>query len=124
MSKLNRSLSKRSNCPIATTLDIVGDKWTLLIIRDIGLFGRHRNKDFQDAGEGIPTNILANRLKMLVEKGVLEKRPYQDNPPRFDYHLTESGKGLVTVIRSMALWAEKNIEGIRIPEIVRKSDRS
>lgn len=117
MKKIDYSVSKRSLCPIATTLDMIGDKWTLLIIRDIGLFDKHRNKDFQNAGEKIPTNILANRLKSLVENGLLEKHLYQNNPPRYEYYLTDAGKGLLPVIKSMAVWAQDNIDGIRIPEI-------
>ena len=117
MKKLNTTVSKRSLCPIATTLDIVGDKWTLLVIRDIGLFDKHRNKDFQEAGEGIPTNILADRLRRLVELGLVEMRLYQNNPPRYEYHLTSAGKGLLPVLKSMALWAQKYIKGINIPEL-------
>lgn len=119
MQKLNKSVAKRSNCPIATTLDVLGDKWSLLIIRDISLFDKHRNKDFQEAGEAIPTNILANRLKQLVELGLLEKRPYQDNPPRYEYHLTEAGKGLRPVLESMALWAKQYVSGIKLPRTKR-----
>lgn len=106
---------RRSDCPIASTLDIVGDKWTLLLIRDIGLFGKHRNKDFQNADERIPSNILASRLKRLVEQGLVEKRRYQKHPPRYEYHLTKPGKELLPVIKSMAKWGERNIGGVKIP---------
>ena len=101
---------------MATALDVMGDKWTLLIIRDIGFFGRHRNKQIQEAGEGIPTNILADRLKKLVDQGLLDKRPYQDNPPRFQYHLTEAGEQLIPVVMAMARWAGNNVIGIRMPD--------
>jgi DNA-binding HxlR family transcriptional regulator len=117
MTKLKKSVSRRSSCPISTALDIVGDKWTLLIIRDIGLFDKHRNKDFQDAKEKIPSNILAVRLKSLVEYGLLEKRLYQKNPPRYEYHLTDTGWGLIPVIKSLAVWAKDNISGIKSPEL-------
>ena len=117
--KLPKRLAKRSDCPIATTLDVVGDKWTLLLIRDIGLFGKHRNKDFQQATENIPTNILANRLKQLVADGLVEKRLYQEHPPRYEYYLTESGKGLIPVIKTMAQWADRYIEGVTIPGKIR-----
>ena len=110
---------QRSSCPIASTLDLVGDKWTLLVIRDIGLFDKHRNKDFQDANEGIPTNILANRLKLLVEQGLLEKRLYQEHPPRFEYHLTKAGRDLLPVVKAMAKWGVTNIKGTKIPAAVR-----
>ncbi len=116
MKKLGKSVSKRTACPIATTLDIIGDKWTLLIIRDIAIFNKHKNKDFQDAGEKIPTNILADRLKDLVSNKLLEKRLYQNNPPRYEYYLTDAGKGLIPVIKTMAVWAEKYITGIKTPK--------
>ena len=115
MKKLDSNLSKRTSCPIATALDVIGDKWTLLIIRDIGLFNKHKNKDFQDAGERIPTNILADRLKLLVNSGLVSKQEYQTNPPRYEYHLTVAGKGLIPVIQTMAKWAKDNISGIKIP---------
>ena len=115
MKKLPRTTSKRTNCPIATTLDIVGDKWTLLIIRDIGLFDKHRNKDFQDAKEGIPTNILADRLKLLVANKLVEKRLYQSNPPRYEYYLTPAGEALIPVVKSMAIWASQHVSGMKIP---------
>jgi DNA-binding HxlR family transcriptional regulator len=117
--KLSRRLAKRSECPVATTLDVVGDKWTLLLIRDIALFDKHRNKDFQKAAENIPSNILASRLKQLVENGLIEKRLYQEHPPRYEYYLTEAGQGLLPVIRTMAKWAETHIDGVTIPEKVK-----
>ncbi len=110
------SVSRRSHCPIASTLDLLGDKWTLLIIRDMLLFDKHRNKDFQDAGEGIPTNILAARLKWLVQHGLLEKRPYQHNPPRYEYHPTQAARDLEPVLRAMGGWASRHLEGVSIPE--------
>ena len=123
--KLKSLPVKRSSCPIAATLDRVGDKWSLLIIRDIGLFDKHRNKDFQDSTEGIPTNILANRLKKLTEEGLIEKRLYEERPPRYEYHLTPAGRSLLPVIGAMADWASANITGVKIPEaIARRNGRS
>ena len=116
--KLKSLTAKRSNCPIAATLDRVGDKWSLLIIRDIGLLDKHRNKDFQDSTEGIPTNILANRLKKLTEEGLIEKRLYEERPPRYEYHLTPAGRSLLPVIGAMAEWASANITGVKIPEVI------
>lgn len=114
--KLPERTARRSNCPISATLDLIGDKWTLLLIRDIGLFDKHRNKDFQEAAEKIPSNILANRLKRLVEVGLVEKRLYQQHPPRYAYHLTKAGKGLLPVIRAMAIWAQGHLDGVKIPD--------
>lgn len=107
--------SRRSDCPIAGALDLVGDKWSLLLIRDIGLFDKHRNKDFQSAPEAIPSNILADRLKRMAAYGLLEKRRYQDRPPRYEYHLTRPGRELLPVLRELALWSEKNLAGVKIP---------
>lgn len=114
-SKLPRSTAKRSPCPVATTLDLVGDKWSLLIIRDIGIFNRHRNKDFQQAKEGIPSNVLAARLKSLHENGLIRKIPYQDNPPRYEYHLTPAGEDLLPLVRELANWSVKHVSGIKLP---------
>lgn len=119
MARLDASVSKRSSCPIATTLDLIGDKWSLLILRDIGLFGRHRNKDFQQAGEGIPSNILANRLKSLVAYGLLQKRLYQNHPPRYEYHLTAAGRDTIPVMKAMAAWAKTHVAGVSIPRFRR-----
>lgn len=107
--------SRRSDCPIAAALDLVGDKWSLLLIRDIGLFDKHRNKDFQSASEAIPSNILADRLKRMTAYGLLEKRPYQDRPPRYEYHLTRQGRELLPLLGELALWSKKNLVGVRIP---------
>lgn len=116
---LPAAAAKRSGCPIATTLDLIGDRWTLLLIRDIGLFGKHRNKEFQNGAEGIPSNILASRLKTMVSNGLLEKRIYQNHPPRYEYHLTPAGQGLLEVVRSMALWASRHVEGVQAPTVHR-----
>ena len=94
----------RSECPIANSLDIIGDRWTLLIIRDILINGKHRFRDFQEIPEAFPTNILANRLKRLEQWGLIEKRAYQENPVRYEYHLTEDGLALEPVLRAIESW--------------------
>tara|TARA_B100001105_G_C22191526_1_gene357174 strand:+ start:128 stop:490 length:363 start_codon:yes stop_codon:yes gene_type:complete len=114
MKKLPQTTAKRSKCAIATALDVFGDKWTLLIVRDIGLFGYHRNKQFQESNEGIPSNILANRLKSLHEAGLVRKVPYQSNPIRYEYYLTEAGEDLVPIVLDMARWSADHVTGIRM----------
>ncbi|MCB1916177.1 MAG: helix-turn-helix transcriptional regulator [Rhodocyclaceae bacterium] len=109
--------AKRSDCPIAAALDVFGDRWTLLLVRDIGLFGKHRNKDFQDGAEGIPSNILADRLRRLVATGLVVRRRYQAHPPRYEYHLTEAGAALLPILEAMALWAKDHIAGVRLPPL-------
>ena len=111
--------SRRSACPIAAALDLVGDKWSLLLIRDIGLFERHRNKDFQNAVETMPSNILADRLKRMTAYGLLEKRRYEERPPRYEYHLTRQGRELLPVLRELASWSERNLVGVKIPRRVK-----
>lgn len=113
--KLPGSTAKRSPCPVATALDLVGDKWTLLIIRDIGYFARHRNKDFQQGVENIPSNILASRLKMLLENKLIRKTPYQSNPLRYEYFLTDAGEGLLPIVKAMMEWGDVHVAGTRMP---------
>lgn len=101
----------RSDCPVAATLDIVGDKWTLLIVRDIIINQRHRYGEFASMNEGIPTNILADRLKRLVDCGILEKAPYQQRPRRYEYRLTEKGRDLEPILHAMIQWGLKYVSG-------------
>ena len=103
---------KRSNCAIACTLDVIGDKWTLLIIRDI-FFGKSRYKEFQNSEEKIPTNILANRLKRLEKSGLIKKSPYQEHPVRYEYNLTDTGKSLLPVIKAIVSWGNKQLAGTK-----------
>lgn len=107
---------ERSPCPVAVTLDLLGDKWTLLVIRDLFL-GKHTYGELLRAGEKIPTNILADRLKRLQKAGVIEKKPYQDHPVRYAYALTPKGRELKGVIRAMVVWANKHIPGTFVPDM-------
>ena len=100
----------RSPCPIANTLDIFGDKWTLLVIRDL-FAGKKTYSEFQSSPENIPTNILANRLKRLAEYGIVGKSPYQQRPVRYAYKLTDKGRSLGPVLKEMSEWGRKNITG-------------
>jgi DNA-binding HxlR family transcriptional regulator len=97
---------KRSTCPIACSLDIIGDKWTLLVVRDL-FFGKSKFKELQESAENIPTNILTSRLKQLEKLQLVSKTPYQDRPVRYQYQLTESGRSLDGIIKAMVQWAEK-----------------
>jgi len=97
-------LTTRSGCPIATTLDLVGDKWTLVIVRDM-LTGKRRYTEFLESPEGIPTNILAERLRRMEALQLISKAPYQSNPPRHAYTLTQRGNSLLPILQSMCRWA-------------------
>lgn len=101
---------KRSPCPVASLLDIVGDKWTLLVVRDMTM-GKKIYSEFMTSPENIPTNILADRLKRLEKDGIIKKQAYQQKPVRYEYLLTEKGEDLKLVMRSMVKWSNKHIPG-------------
>lgn len=101
---------KRSKCPIANSLEILGDKWTLLVIRDLFL-GKNRYGEFISSPEQIPTNILADRLKRLEAGNLIEKRAYQDNPIRFEYEFTEKGRNLGPMLKELRDWGLNHIKG-------------
>lgn len=105
---------QRSDCALSCTLDLIGDKWTLLVIRDL-FFGKTRYKEFQDSAEGIPSNILASRLKKLEQMGMVERVLYQERPPRYEYRLTDLGRSLGPILRSIVKWAGEHLPGTRIP---------
>jgi len=98
----------RSPCPVASALDLFGDKWTLVVIRTI-FAGRHRYGELSAIPERISTNILADRLARLEELGLISKREYQANPSRHEYHLTRSGADLLPVLQALAAWSDKHI---------------
>ena len=100
----------RSFCPVACSLDLLGDKWTLLVVRDL-LLGKTTYTEFQKSPEGIPTNILAERLKRLQAAGIIEKSRYQERPVRYAYHLTAKGRDLRPVLSAMIDWGNKYIPG-------------
>src|ERR1041385_8243634 len=104
----------RSACPIGNSLDLLGDRWTLLVIRDMLFFDKRLYGELQDSDEKIPSNILADRLKRLEEHGVLVKREYQKNPVRYEYHLTEKGHALLPVVREITHWANAQLPGTNI----------
>ncbi|MCY7272991.1 MAG: helix-turn-helix transcriptional regulator [Phormidesmis sp. CAN_BIN44] len=107
---------RRSPCPVSCTLDLVGDRWTLLIIRDMMFFEKQRFEEFLESPEGISTNILANRLKLLEELGLAEKQPYGNHSRRMNYQLTEKGKSLRPVVKAMMVWGLKQIAETQIPK--------
>ncbi len=111
MSKIRRTPSlklpepdRRSPCPLACSLDIFGDRWTLLIVRDL-ILGRSRFRDFAASPESIPTNILSERLERLRRHGIIAQIPAADGTKRFAYRLTRKGEALVPVLKAMRDWA-------------------
>lgn len=104
--------TRRSVCPVANTLDRIGDKWSMLLVRDMHA-GKSTYGQFLESPEGIPTNILADRLKRLEQFGIIERSAYQERPVRHSYSLTPKGKQLGKVLRSLADWGLENIPGTR-----------
>ncbi|MBK6320504.1 MAG: helix-turn-helix transcriptional regulator [Dehalococcoidia bacterium] len=102
-------MARSVKCPVATTLDLVGDKWTLLVVRDL-LRGRSRFSELRDSVEGIPPAVLSRRLKDLEAAGVLVRRLYNDHPARYAYQLTAKGHGLGVVVGALADFGEQHAE--------------
>jgi DNA-binding HxlR family transcriptional regulator len=108
---------KRSSCPITNVLDLLGDKWTLLVIRDLVL-GKRRYQDFLDSPEEMASNILADRLNKLLNAGLIIRHAYQRNPVRFEYCLTEKGKELEPILEAILVWGKKQFPGTkRFPRV-------
>jgi DNA-binding HxlR family transcriptional regulator len=105
----------RSPCPVACTLDLIGDRWTLLVIRDMMFADKQRFEQFLASPEGISSNILTDRLKALEAAGLVEKQPYSNHARRMNYVLTEKGQSLRPVLKVMTLWGLKHIEQTRLP---------
>lgn len=103
----------RSRCAVACTLDLVGDKWSLLVVRDL-FRGSATYGQLQNSFEGIPTNILADRLKKLEEAGIIAKSAYQEHPVRYSYELTKKGKSLGDVLLAIVRWGKKHIPGTEV----------
>ena len=101
---------RRSPCPVANTLDVVGDKWSLLVIRDM-LHGKRTYGELLDSPEGIPTNILADRLKRLEGAGIIASSVYQERPVRYAYALSKKGTALGDVLLAMLRWGKRHIPG-------------
>ncbi len=102
----------RSSCPIARTLDILGDRWTLLVVRDLFL-GKERFDEFARSPEGIASNILADRLARLEEHGLVERAPSETHSARGTYKLTPLGQSLGPVLRAVRDWGLANIPGTK-----------
>ncbi len=100
---------KRSDCPLSQSLDVFGDKWSLLIIRDLMFGNKCTYNDFLKSEEGIATNILASRLKGLEENGVIEKSAHPDSKAKILYRLTQKGIDLLPIIMEVYIWSDKHM---------------
>jgi DNA-binding HxlR family transcriptional regulator len=108
--KLESKQQVRSPCPIACALDILGDKWTLLIVRDLSL-GRSRFKEMVQSPEKPPTNILTDRLNRLLENGIVERTASSDGTKHLAYKLTDKGQALRPILEAVKDWGLNWLEG-------------
>jgi DNA-binding HxlR family transcriptional regulator len=104
-----KKIKKRSDCPISSALDIVGDKWSLLIIRDIALSGKNTYNEFLKSDEKIATNVLADRLSMLEMAGILVREEHPESKAKIFYRLSNQGIDLLPVLAEMILWSDKHL---------------
>lgn len=108
---------RRSPCPVACALDIFGDRWTLLVVRDL-MLGRSRFKDFTASPEGIPTNLLADRLERLAREGIVERITEPGSPRRPSYRLTSKGEALRPIMKALRDWGlqwEPDTKALLVP---------
>lgn len=105
-----RKADRRSGCPVSIALEKFGDRWSLLIIRDLMVRGYKTFKQFQESGEGIATNILASRLQKLEAGGIILREPEQSDGRKINYRLTEKGIDLAPVLLELLLWSAKHEE--------------
>ena len=95
------------HCPVARALDQIGEKWTLLILRDLTLHPSRRFQDFIDSFNGCAPNTLSARLSSLEEQGLIERRLYEQHPPRMEYVLTQKGRDVRPVLKALRAWGQK-----------------
>ncbi len=112
-----RARPRRSHCPVSCTLDVLGDRWSLLVVRDL-VRGKTRYAEFLESNEGIPTNILADRLKRLAHAGIVSAKKYSLRPPRVEYTLTPKGEELRPIVRALAVWGVKHAGGKLPPDVI------
>jgi DNA-binding HxlR family transcriptional regulator len=97
------------DCPVARTLDLIGERWTILLLRDLLLHGPRRFQDFQAALPGVAPNILSARLKAMEDNGLVRRSLYSERPPRLEYVLTDKGKSLGPIVKAMRDWGNKHL---------------
>jgi len=104
----------RSQCPIASALALIGDRWTMVVLRDL-FNSKARFSDFLTSPEKISTNVLADRLAMMEHCGLITATPYQQRPVRLEYALTEKGAGLLPVLQELCRWGNRHLPGTWVP---------
>ena len=102
----SRSYETQQDCPVARTLDVVGERWTFLVLRDLS-WGRMKFSELQESLPGISANLLSDRLKKLEGHGMVERVFYSDHPPRAEYKLSAKGKAFVPVLKAMRAYGDE-----------------
>jgi DNA-binding HxlR family transcriptional regulator len=97
------------DCPVARTLDLIGERWTILLLRDLLLHGPRRFQDFQASLPGVAPNTLSARLKAMEDSGLVSRVLYHERPPRLEYVLTAKGKSLGPIVKAMRDWGRKHL---------------
>ena len=104
-------------CPVPRTLDIIGERWTILILRDLFLFGPRRFQDLQNSLSGVAPNTISARIKTLMDAGVVARELYSEHPPRAIYSLTERGLALKPALLALRDWGEMYTDGPPAPRV-------
>jgi DNA-binding HxlR family transcriptional regulator len=104
-----KAIKKRSLCPISSALDIIGDKWSLLIVRDLVFEGKNTYGQYLRGEERIATNILADRLEWLEHAGIIKRSPHPDGRTKSTFKLTAKGADLIPVIVDLVVWSDKHL---------------
>ena len=95
-------------CPVARTLDVIGERWTILILRDLFKQGPRRFRDLEQSLAGLSPSTLSARLKGLMDRGIIDRRFYEDHPPRAEYFLTDKGRTLGPILKALYAWGQKH----------------
>ena len=118
-----QAAKQRSGCPVSISLEMLGDRWSLLIVRDLMVRGFHRFKDFQESGEGIATNILADRLRKLEAAGIITAEAAEADGRSVHYRLTRKGIDLAPVLLELVIWGAKHEETMAPAALILKMTR-
>lgn len=111
---------ERSKCPISFALEVFGDRWTLIVLRDLLLRSRTRFREMAACDEGIATNVLSDRLRRLEQRGLIRKERDSEDSRQFIYRPTQLAAGLVPTLLEMAVWGARSSKGTATPDVVRR----
>ena len=113
---------RRSGCPVSISLELLGDRWSLLVVRDLMVRGYRTFKEFQESGEGIASNVLTDRIRRLQEVGIVESEAAED-ARRMHYRLTERGIGLASLLLDLLVWGARHERSSTPPALVERMER-